>query len=755
VPRSSVQWLRLKDFNIIMRLIIWIYSLKDYERYFSTFFQRVERIFKIQLLQRKNNRFVYTYLKECYTVLVSSLYSDSKYSPKVRVSLDKSGLPRIIPAPLRELIKGHKTVLLGVFSVLGLHRIIEYKPKVDLSTIEAPFTGVSRTVSSSKLEFAKMRLLALAGFSKKDSINFKLRLPSIRGKLIVKAGPNGPKAFTKLFVDAFALTNDFALLFALSKWYIRYGGKRYLLSLYLILLLGIPFWISRRFVQQLNLGRLGVVYNVSGKARVVAMTNWWIQIGLLPLHKSIFDFLKLLPTDGTFDQLKPIKRLTGLKAGHKFYSLDLSAATDRLPIDLQVQILSSFIGSDSAQLWRTLLSVPYFYSDDDGDNTRPVRYAVGQPMGAYSSWAMLALTHHLIVLLAAQSNFSNYAVLGDDVVIQGTDVSQEYLRVMSYLGVDISIPKSMISFEHLEFAKRIFTKDGLTVSMISPGLLLAVARCRLLSGLLIAEAFARELFSFKEFGVMIQSLPGKTRETIGFGLWSLFGIRGLITYDQQAALKWGVSWLANVTRFPETAVRMRFNSLFAYPLKEAVLTLFDQKVQTTTTANMQALKSSYQWLSPSMYMFYRASRVAMYFNSASLILAVIARYILILSTHSLGYLLVLVSPGFWLILDDILCSLGDNPQGRIRRGKYSLDNVFAISSEIRELNISLIDNIAVKSSVLEFTNSYKAIMKTFADVQYDIVKEDDVMSRLLLKVPKSGVSDLQENRVVSNRNVSL
>jgi len=30
------------------------------------------------------------------------------------------------------------------------------------------------------------------------------------------------------------------------------------------------------------------------------------------------------------------------------------------------------------------------------------RYAIGQPMGALSSWAMLALTHHLIVQIAAQ-----------------------------------------------------------------------------------------------------------------------------------------------------------------------------------------------------------------------------------------------------------------------------------------------------------------------------------------------------------------
>lgn len=30
-----------------------------------------------------------------------------------------------------------------------------------------------------------------------------------------------------------------------------------------------------------------------------------------------------------------------------------------------------------------------------------VRYAVGQPMGALSSWAMLAITHHFLVQYAS------------------------------------------------------------------------------------------------------------------------------------------------------------------------------------------------------------------------------------------------------------------------------------------------------------------------------------------------------------------
>lgn len=162
----------------------------------------------------------------------------------------------------------------------------------------------------------------------------------------------------------------------------------------------------------------------------------------------------------------PIKRLCERKVGSKFYSLDLSAATDRLPMDLQVKILTLMIGPERAQLWRKLLSVPYTYSDEDSGNYSQISYAVGQPMGAYSSWAMLALTHHIIVLYSAinadkDKSFQNYAVLGDDVVIQSETVSQEYLRVMTYLGVDISLPKSMVSLDHFNSLKECLRKKVL------------------------------------------------------------------------------------------------------------------------------------------------------------------------------------------------------------------------------------------------------------------------------------------------------
>lgn len=79
-------------------------------------------------------------------------------------------------------------------------------------------------------------------------------------------------------------------------------------------------------------------------------------------------------------------------------------------------------------------------------------------MGAYSSWAMLALTHHVIVRCASMRagirNFDDYLILGDDIVIANSIVAKNYLDIMKYLGVQINLSKSVESTQFCEFAKR-------------------------------------------------------------------------------------------------------------------------------------------------------------------------------------------------------------------------------------------------------------------------------------------------------------
>ena len=144
-----------------------------------------------------------------------------------------------------------------------------------------------------------------------------------------------------------------------------------------------------------------------------------------PLHDSIYASLEEIPEDGTNDQLGPVKLILKNKPTW-VNSVDLSAATDRLPVELQARILSRL--GIRGDLWMEILKRPYNYMDVD------YVYAVGQPMGAYSSFAMLALTNHVLVHASMSENgvlyepgSGQYAVLGDDVAITSESVASTYV----------------------------------------------------------------------------------------------------------------------------------------------------------------------------------------------------------------------------------------------------------------------------------------------------------------------------------------
>jgi hypothetical protein len=274
----------------------------------------------------------------------------------------------------------------------------------------------------------------------------------------------------------------------------------------------------------LPLGALAFKDEAAGKVRVFAMVDCWTQWLLKPLHLRLFDVLSSLPTDGTKDQLRPIKQLID-KGITRFWCYDLSAATDRLPVDLQALILSYLMGDDFGEKWKGLLvNRRYYLPKENKDAPRSfdqkyppyVMYAVGQPMGALSSWAMLALTHHIMVALAARragflvGSFRDYAVLGDDIVIANGLVAREYLIVCNQIGVKVGIHKSLISRKGcLEFAKRFFVR-GVDCSSIS---------------LLEIGSASRSLVAMLEIGKKYSlSLP-KLVAILGYG----YKVRGRLT----------------------------------------------------------------------------------------------------------------------------------------------------------------------------------------------------------------------------------
>lgn len=215
------------------------------------------------------------------------------------------------------------------------------------------------------------------------------------------------------------------------------------------------------------LGKLGFKEEAAGKLRVFAMVDPFTQWLLYPVHKLIFSILRKIPMDGTHNQLRPVKRLMGMNC-KRLYSFDLSAATDRLPVIVQSKLLSELIQEipDFGSEWSNILvGRDYRYRLPLSKESGEVKYAVGQPMGALSSWAMLALTHHFIVQVAAwrigypkTRLFTKYAVLGDDIVIGQRNVALSYLQILQMLGVKVGLHKSIISLNGtgIEFAKRTF-----------------------------------------------------------------------------------------------------------------------------------------------------------------------------------------------------------------------------------------------------------------------------------------------------------
>lgn len=151
-------------------------------------------------------------------------------------------------------------------------------------------------------------------------------------------------------------------------------------------------------------GQLSIKEEAAGKLRVFALVDIWTQSVLKPIHDSLFYFLKSLPNDSTFDQRAAVKRcFTKAQAAGGSWGFDLSAATDRLPLAIQIPIVSSIFGEKVGPAWAKLLTDREYTLDQFGINPTTLKYEVGQPMGALSSWAMLAVTHHFIVQLAYQS----------------------------------------------------------------------------------------------------------------------------------------------------------------------------------------------------------------------------------------------------------------------------------------------------------------------------------------------------------------
>jgi hypothetical protein len=482
----------LKKFWILSKVSVWLFQLWNTSHH-RHLIELSKRIFT--LLTTNGKTFTVQYCKEAHRLMSKSLGGEVTQSSSEPRVASRRGLPLIIPGALRLLIEaGEPKIIRVVFTILSVYRVIPAYPKLKLGTITSPHFGVIKDLPELDLVLPLLKINNFVNSYLQDKY-FKVATgPFTVGRslrLLTSAGPNSSNQLFGYAIDAFAWRNNPTLLEIFKRFALLTNHKdiweklrddiKHIDSKDLKVsdLLSTPEINDaiKSSQDSLKLGKLCLKQEAAGKVRVFAMVDAWTQSLLATLHDGILKILSSIPQDGTYDQHKPVKVLID-KGIQELYSFDLSAATDRLPIDLQCRIISSLFNNEEVgSLWKSLL-VDRDYILDSKDpkfisGNGSYRYAVGQPMGCLSSWPMLAITHHLIVQVAARRSgiikwFENYAVLGDDIVIGDKVVASAYLVLMKDLGVEINLSKSLVSASgSCEFAKR-FYHHGVDVSPIGP-----------------------------------------------------------------------------------------------------------------------------------------------------------------------------------------------------------------------------------------------------------------------------------------------
>lgn len=204
-----------------------------------------------------------------------------------------------------------------------------------------------------------------------------------------------------------------------------------------------------------NPGKISLIKEKSGKVRLVASPDYFSQKTMKLFHDWLMSCLRTIPMDCTFDQRSALSKIGKWQdSGRTVYSFDQSSCTDLFPMVCQLPIISERFGDPIAESVRTVMCDRMWTVKIPSGQTKSISWGVGQPMGLYGSWPLMALAHHLLVQFSywrtskgrnLRDTFKDYVICGDDIVIGSKSVAESYLKVVKTLGMKVNLTKSHIS----------------------------------------------------------------------------------------------------------------------------------------------------------------------------------------------------------------------------------------------------------------------------------------------------------------------
>jgi len=442
------------------------------------------------LLKNKGKVWTGKYLKQLY-VVAHRYAMEQHITPIPFTKCNKKGFPKDL-IPYKKFLEGTPGEKQSVLTLLCQYRLFHDRPDY---TVESIVRGGGpndawRALQSKWLEFLPL---------------FKERNPVPKmeeSKILLRgsSGPNGP-SMTTILKDAYALTSDpevFNNVKEMSK-VITSSLSKHIEGYSRIIKLSLDEKIMSSRAKYKH-SRIAFLPEGGLKTRVIAIGDYFTQELLKPLHDSLMKGLRGIPSDGTYSHDKiGDKALSITRKGRPSYCYDLSNATDRFPCELIAQVLSAYYGENLSSAWKKLMVDRDFYVNDN----LKVRYAVGQPMGFYSSWPAFAITHHALVQFSAYlegiKHFQDYMLIGDDIVINHPKVAGKYRELLIALDVPISLDKSIVPIGNnespsCEIAKRLFYK-GEEISPIPPDIIKSASSNYLLVTQMIKVMYQRGFFT--------------------------------------------------------------------------------------------------------------------------------------------------------------------------------------------------------------------------------------------------------------------
>jgi hypothetical protein len=224
----------------------------------------------VRLVKRSGWNFTFLYLKESQRLLIRALSGspETVFHSGICVSRDSHGFPRILPLNIRLFLseyKSNQSKVKAVLTLLSIYRVFPTKPKPKLDTITDPFIGVSERLSD--LRPAVREIFGVSEFKLGNPRLIKLET----------AGPNASKSAWSSSIDVLAFIHYPAEFFHFVRYCLFTKTYRFLawsLGLIFVAILPYTLLLVLKRIKPLKLGKLGVVLDQAGKARIIAICSY-------------------------------------------------------------------------------------------------------------------------------------------------------------------------------------------------------------------------------------------------------------------------------------------------------------------------------------------------------------------------------------------------------------------------------------------------------------------------------------------------